>query len=223
MAKRTYPHLPGVVDNNTQSALRVLYDRVFDQLVALEAAQASLDGANDTISSQQSTIDALSRKVNSISAMGSSTSTTGGGGGAGGGSDGSDPNGEGASGCAQAGGNGHVDPLLPADRTTAGKIICGTGNEYPALADVAVDQPTRDANTEELLGRMIWHLQQHGFIAGKQQNPSGTTSGDKIAFVVDGIEVAYDVFSLNPFDQPIGVHMIPVSPAHLIPDGGVSD
>src|SRR6266568_2769341 len=54
----------------------------------------------------------------------------------------------------------------------AGLVIGGVGHEFPALVAATADQSTRDANQLELLLRIIWHLHQAGFTAGRQQNPS---------------------------------------------------
>ena len=42
---------------------------------------------------------------------------------------------------------------------------------------------------------MIWHLKLAGFEAGRQKNPSGAISGDKLTVFLEGKWVAYDCFS----------------------------
>jgi hypothetical protein len=102
-------------------------------------------------------------------------------------------------------------------------IVCGTAHEFSSLLLPVVDQPTRDANVLELLGRMIYHLQLAGFAAGKQRNPSGLVSTDKLTVQQGTTWWAYDVFSLVPFDQPLSTQMIPVGGANTVADGGIPD
>jgi hypothetical protein len=131
-------------------------------------------------------------------------------------------NGQTAAGVAAAGPDGHPSG---SDLTAyqAGLVIGGTAHEFPALVAPAPDQPTRDANQAELLSRIIWHLQQKGFTAGKQRNPSGIVSGDKIALIEDGQLRAFDIFTSPSFDAVLTVQAIQVSPANLVSDSGTAD
>lgn len=97
-------------------------------------------------------------------------------------------------------------------------IIIGTAQEFPGL--VAQGQST-DAMVE-LLRRMIWHLQQAGIQAGRQKNPSGAISGDKLTAFVDNGWHAYDVLSDRP-SGPFDVHMDEVFPANFQSDSGIPD
>jgi hypothetical protein len=130
-------------------------------------------------------------------------------------------NGETARGVADAGADGDIGTgELTAYR--AGLIIGGTANEYPALVAVAADQATRDANQLELLLRTIWHLNQAGFTAGRQRNPSGLLSQDKIAVVEAGVTRAFDVYT-GTFDVVMTVQALQVAPANLVADSGTPD
>ena len=127
-----------------------------------------------------------------------------------------------AAGVAAAGPTGH--PAGPYDGTAlrAGLIIGGTSNEWPLVSVATPDQATRDSNQATLLGRIIWHLLTDGYTAGKQRNPSGIISGDKIALVEDGVLRAMDVFT-GVYTAPLVTQAIQVSPANLVPDPGIPD
>jgi hypothetical protein len=102
-------------------------------------------------------------------------------------------------------------------------LICGTGNEFSALKNATATQAQRDANQEELLLRMIWHLKQGGFSAGRQQNPSGAISGDKLTVVVDAVLRAYDVFPGVAFSAPLTTQMLEVAPPVMVDVPGTPD
>lgn len=132
--------------------------------------------------------------------------------------------GEGNLGCTEAGADGHVAPGSPLTVEIAGQIICGTGNEYPALKAIAVDQPTRDANRDELLDRMVWHLNLAGFPAMRY----GTVAGRPWILLFNipgGIEVAYRVASYETFETPFTTVMVfGGSTLEIVtPDAGIAD
>lgn len=219
MAKRIYPHVQGIKDDPTRKTIRLLWDKMFSATEGLNAAQNDLRTANGTIVELQGHVTKLQKQIIQASASSTVTpkntnfNTT-------------PPNvddGLGAQGCATNTGTGHVDPSLPLDPVTAGMIVCGTALEWSALVEPAVDQPTRDANQAELLERIIWHLNLAGYTAGRQQNPTGVISGDKITILIEGNLRAYDVFQGAAFDQFIVTHMIQVWPPVQINDGGTPD
>jgi hypothetical protein len=112
--------------------------------------------------------------------------------------------------------------LAPAFK--AGLIVCGTAQEFPALTVVTVDEPTRLANASTLLGRMIWHLQLAGASAGRQRNPSGAISPDKLTVNIAGVWRAFDVFlGVEAFTVPLQTTMQEVFPANYVADGGIPD
>lgn len=135
----------------------------------------------------------------------------------------------GQQGCVQAGADGHVAPGTPLTAITAGQIVCGVGNETgagwsgPTLLGVAVDQATRDANVDQLLLRVIWHLQQAGFQAGRQRNPSGLLSRDKVTIRIGAELRAYDILPLNPYTVPMQMHMIQVGAPNYVAEAGTPD
>src|SRR6202007_279161 len=90
----------------------------------------------------------------------------------------------------------HVGPgPLSADR--ARQVVYATAEEFPHLTRVfGSDGEAIDAATELLL-RTIWHLQLAGYQAGRQRNPSGVISGDKVTIHIDGSWHIYDIFSLG--------------------------
>lgn len=235
--RRQYPHVDQVADVQIQSALRILFDRVYDLHDGVDTANSRLAEATSALSLQEAQLRALERT--------------------GGGADGKitsdlfDPgigqpgspgspipppdvdDGNGAAGCASAGSTGHLsgDIRRQAPATVAGQIVCGTANEFSALKAATVDLPTREANAVELLGRMIWHLQiPQGspaavrFEAGRQRNPSGAISQDKLTVKINGIWRAYDVFlDYDNFTTPLVTVMNLVFPPDPVPDGGIPD
>ncbi len=127
-----------------------------------------------------------------------------------------------AAGVAAAGATGHPAGAYDASANRAGLIIGGTANEYPALSAATADQATRDANMEQLLRRMMFHLILDGYTAGRQRNPSGIISIDKLCVVEAGALRCFDVFT-GVYTAPLVVHAIQVSPANLVPDAGIPD
>lgn len=116
------------------------------------------------------------------------------------------------------GSNGHIPPGSPTvDR--ARLVVLGTGTEFPNLTK----QGDSEAAASELMLRMIWHLQLAGFQAGRQRNPSGAISGDKLTVFADGAWHAYDVLSTRPPGTPLDVHFDEVFPPNYVPDPGIAD
>jgi hypothetical protein len=130
-------------------------------------------------------------------------------------------NGQTAAGVAAAGPDGHPSVSGPS-AYNAGLIIGGVAHEFPALVAPAVDEATFDTNRLELLERTIWHLIAFGFTAGRQQNPSGILSTDKIAVVEDGILRAFDCYT-GTFPTGITVQALQVFPPNLVADAGTPD
>jgi hypothetical protein len=124
-------------------------------------------------------------------------------------------------GVAAAGADGHVAGTdLTAYR--AGQIIGGVAHEFPALVAATADQATRDSNQLELLLRIIWHLHAGGFTVGRQMNPSGILSTDKIALIEDGQLRAFDIFT-GVYTDPLTVQAFMVSPPNLVAEAGTPD
>lgn len=104
------------------------------------------------------------------------------------------------------------------------QVLLATGNEFPNLSG---PKPTEDEGlvaTGELLRRMIWHLQLAGYQAGRQRNPSGVVSPDKVTIFIDGQWHAYDVFgSVAKPNVPVQIIMLEVFPANPVADTGIPD
>lgn len=114
-------------------------------------------------------------------------------------------------------GSGHVPPG-PLTEARAEQVVYRTANEFQQLLTVA--------GADELLRRTIWHLHLAGFQAGRQRNPSGAISSDKLTIFINGGWHVYDIFGLQ---DPLTVHFIEVPSGcssdgcSYIPDGGIPD
>lgn len=229
--KRVYPHVNEIADWQTAQTVRLLWDRVHDLTERVTALTSSLGllitGQNSTEALLASVAQDARQGLARSQSLGGGTALGGAGGGAGGGGGvvlpGGGDGGGGSTGCAAAGATGHdTGGLLTAIR--AGQIVCGTGNEHSALKNPTADLSTRDANATQLLRRMIWHLKQAGFTAGRQQNPSGAISKDKLTVIVDAVLRAYDVFSdYDNFATALKTQMSETAPAVLVDDAGIPD
>jgi hypothetical protein len=117
---------------------------------------------------------------------------------------------------------GHVPPG-PLTEAQAEKVTYATGNEFPQLTRVFGSDSEAEAAAEELLLRTIWHLKQYGFQAGRQRNPSGAMSKDKLCIYINGVVRAFDVFRLGMAGQATQVQWLEVWPAGPVPDNGIPD
>lgn len=117
----------------------------------------------------------------------------------------------------------HVGPgPLSVDRARA--VVNATANEFPNLTGPRSTTDEGVAAAQELLRRMIWHLQLAGFQAGRQRNPSGALSNDKLTVFADGAWHAYDVFNdLGAPGVPMKVQFWEVTPANYFADSGIPD
>jgi len=222
---RQYPHVSEVQDPPTQQSVRLLWDRVHDLEGRLQAAEATITTLVAGHNTNETAVAAAAKQAKAAlaltqhpgeptgSATGPPTSPDLPGGGDGG---------AGGVGCSAAGATGHdTGGLLNAIR--AGQIVCGTGNEFSALKNPTTTAAQRAANQTELLLRMIWHLQLAGFTAGRQRNPSGAISGDKLCVVVDSVLRVYDCFPGVDFTVPLTTQMNETAPAQLVEDAGIPD
>jgi hypothetical protein len=236
--KRIYPHVNEVADWPAAQTIRLLWDRIHDLEERLQANQATITQLIEGHNANEAAVDVAAhdaRQAMSIAQQGAVGESIpgggGGGGGAGGGGGGGGgiilpgggDGGGGAQGCAAAGQTGHdTGGLLTPVR--AGQIICGTGNEFSALRNATATDAQRTANLNELILRMIWHLKQAGFQAGRQKNPSGAISPDKLCVIVDGVTRAYDVFfDASNFLAPLTTQMHETAPPVLVDDAGIPD
>lgn len=202
--KRKQPHVDEIGDYPTQQTIRLLWDRIFDleeRLQSVEGTSASLVSASNSQETTLQTAASQAEQALGIALTPGGTLIPSGG------VPEEDDGGAGAAGCAGAGPTGH-DSGGVLSPTRAGQLVCGTGNEFPALKNPTVDLATRDTNAEELVERMIWHLRQGGFTAGRQRNPSSIISNDKLCVIVDGVLRAYDVLQgKNDYLNPMSTQM----------------
>jgi hypothetical protein len=117
----------------------------------------------------------------------------------------------------------HVGPG-PLSKARAEQVVHATGREFPNLVAAPASESEGIARAEELLLRTIWHLKLAGFDAGRQRNPSGAISNDKLTLFVDGGWHAYDIFQdLGRPGVPIRTIFLSVSPANPIAYPGIAD
>lgn len=225
---KTYPHVTEITDWPAQQSIKLLWDKLHDHESRLRAGVANdqqwVTAANasaDAVKAAQLTADhALAQAGAGVAASDVGT----GGGGESGGDGGSPDDPEAGDGFNNRFATGHP-PALPVPLTsyTAGQIVGGVANEFPALfANYPSDAETVAACQEYVL-RTIWHLQQAGFVAGRQRNPSLLISNDKITIFIDGTYRAYDIASLGGAGSPNVPHIIRVSPADYVADAGTPD
>lgn len=218
--KRQFPQLDNVKDWATNQTIRLLWDRVFalqEQLTAAQTNVRLMATALNTMNAQVLSVEQLAKGAYALVQIPADSTPP-----PGAGPEECPDDGEAAHGVNDAGPNGDVG-VVPLDAYQAGIIIGGTANEYSYLLNVAIDAPTRDANIEELLLRMIWHLNQAGFVAGRQRNPSSAISKDKLTIEIGGETFAYDVFQGVDFTEPVPVQAGRVCPADYVADAGIPD
>jgi hypothetical protein len=119
-------------------------------------------------------------------------------------------------------GSGHI-PAGPATVERAQDVVNRTFEEFPSLSAVFPTEDQAVAAAQELLLRTIWHLQLAGFQAGRQQNPSGAISNDKLTIMIDGSWHSYDIFSLGVGGRATTVGFMEVFPAHYVASSGIRD
>ena len=112
----------------------------------------------------------------------------------------------------------------PPTEARAQQVVNNTAAEFPYNTAPHHDLGLKVALTEQLLLRTIWHLHVAGFEAGRQRNPSGAISVDKLTVLINGSWIAVDIYT--NFDVPgvpLGVIWWPVSPPNHVPEGGIPD
>jgi hypothetical protein len=226
---RIYPHVAEVTDKPAQQTIKLLWDRVQELTERIEigdiaqrfaAVESSVSGTNTRIDEQEDQLEsnpaeALATQIPSGGGTPGEPPPPGGGGGGGGTGSGS---------CADSPGTGHYDPGGPLTNERARKICCGTGDEWSNLRVPTTDLATRESNAEQLTRRVIWHLNQGGFTAGRQQNPSLAISKDKLAIVISGETRAFDIYSdYDAWTNTLRMQWSEVFPAVLVADAGIAD
>ncbi len=126
---------------------------------------------------------------------------------------------------APPGENPHHVPPGPLSDLRASQVIFATGDEFPHLLAPIGDVGQKAANADEMLLRCIWHLQHAGFQAGRQRNPSGAISTDKLTVVLDDQRWhAYDIMT-NWDIGGVATRLIwfEVTPPSPLANGGIPD
>lgn len=217
--KRQYPQVDNIKDWPTQESVRLLWERVFQLQEELNAANTNIQNLiTGTNQVNETSKEALSKATNALVTAGEEVLVPG--------EPGQDcpDDGQAANGVSNAYATGHPGGVVPLSAFEMGKIIGGTANEFPLLLAPTGDLPTREAFAEEMLERMIWHLQLAGFTAGRQRNPSSLISKDKLTADTDGETKAYDIFiGLSEFTVAMGVTAGRVCPADYVATGGTAD
>jgi len=117
----------------------------------------------------------------------------------------------------------HVGPG-PVSMMRAEQVVNATADEFPGLTVSRGSEGEAQAAATELLRRVIWHLRHAGFEAGRQKNPSGAISGDKLTVFADGSWRAVDIFyDYGTPGVPVKVIFWEVFPANPVADEGIPD
>jgi hypothetical protein len=117
----------------------------------------------------------------------------------------------------------HVGPG-PNTAERAEKVVNATANEFAHLRAPRSTNDEASRAAEELLLRIIWHLKLAGYEAGRQRNPSGAISNDKLTVVINGAWRAYDVFyDYGRANQSMRVIFLEVFPAGPVAYPGIPD
>lgn len=112
----------------------------------------------------------------------------------------------------------------PTSVARAEQVVNATAAEFPSLIAPKGSDGEAQAAATELLRRMIWHLQLAGYQSGRQKNPSGAVSGDKLTVFADGAWHAFDVFyDYGVANQATKVIFFEVTPPNPLGDGGIPD
>ena len=218
--KHIFPHVDQIEDAPTKQSLKLAWERIHDLEGRLQRNEAADLLLIDRFTTDEGHIERAQQTAEHALLVAQSAAEAAAGG-AGGLPDGGDGGGA-AEGFAAAGATGHdTGGLLTPVR--AGQIVGGTVHEFSGLLAPVATQAQRDANLAEMLSRMIWHLRTAGFTAGKQQNPSGAISGDKLTVEVDGVMRVYDVLSDRPLTDSADAHMNEVPLPKFVDDAGTPD
>jgi hypothetical protein len=117
----------------------------------------------------------------------------------------------------------HVAPG-PLTAAQAERVVFATAREFPNLTAAPSSESEGTARCEQLLLRTIWHLRLAGFDAGRQRNPSGAISNDKLTILIEGTWRAFDIFQdLGHPGVPVNVIFLEVFPAGPLSYPGIPD
>jgi hypothetical protein len=121
------------------------------------------------------------------------------------------------------GNSGKHVPAGPLTEDQASKVVYATAAEFPSLMRVFSTDAEAEGAAEQLLLRTIWHLQLAGFRSGRQQNPSGAISKDKLTIYINGAWHSYDIFRLGYAGVPTEVQFMEVVPPNYVASSGIAD
>jgi hypothetical protein len=120
--------------------------------------------------------------------------------------------------------NSHHVAAGPTSYERAAAVVFATAGEFPWLSAPYPTDGQAVAASEELLRRTIWHLQLAGFQSGRQRNPSGAISNDKLTIVIEGAWRAYDIFmDYGVAGKTTRVIFLELGSGNPIPDSGIPD
>lgn len=111
----------------------------------------------------------------------------------------------------------------PATEDRARQIVLGCAGEFPNLLGVFPTDSQATAADEEFLLRVIWHLQLQGFQSGRQRNPSGLISNDKLTIFINGAWHVYDIMSMGYAGHATTVTFNEVTPPNYVASPGRAD
>lgn len=112
----------------------------------------------------------------------------------------------------------------PLSAARAGQVVRATAEEFAHLRAPRGSESEAVSAAEELLLRTIWHLRLAGYSAGRQRNPSGAISNDKLTIHIDGAWHAFDIF--YDYGRPntqMQVIFLEVFPVNAIDYPGIPD
>lgn len=121
-------------------------------------------------------------------------------------------------------GNAHHIGFGPPTTARAQQVVFATSNEFAHLRAPRATRAQAEAAAAELLRRTIWHLRLAGYQSGRQKNPSGAISNDKLTIAIDGAWRSYDIFmDYGAPGTTMRVIFKEVFPPNSVADAGIPD
>jgi hypothetical protein len=116
----------------------------------------------------------------------------------------------------------HVAPG-PLTVEHAHDVVLAVSREFPYLTGVPATDEQGTGWSEEYALRSIWHLKRAGFDAGRQRNPSGAISNDKLTILINGQWRAFDIASIGFAGRPMQPIFLEVGSPNPIAYPGLPD
>lgn len=226
---RQYPHVSEIADPKAARSIRLLWDAVSamqDRATALEVTAADHTSTLTTIQSDLTATTILAQNAQPAAAK--TTAPIAGGAPVGGDTPPSkSDNGQGETGCTQAGPTGHITAGTPLSATVIGQIVCGVANEFPDLFAPQPDQATLDAARACYINRVIWHLNLAGFSASHYGSDPTSAQYQYLILVTVPGEGQY-AYRISNYDPTLQLEKTMVfggfTPGgQTTPDGGLAD